>query len=104
MSADENVQTAGSALAPVGNRLGELGILRVLLFGSRTRADFKSGSDWDFMVEFSRPITPNELKSLRETLALAMGSSVSVTSPQYSPPDFVAMVLPKCHPVWSSHV
>lgn len=35
----------------------------VILFGSRARGDFRSDSDWDFLILLSRPLTP-ELETL----------------------------------------
>lgn len=31
----------------------------VILFGSRARGDFRSDSDWDFLVLLNEPLTPN---------------------------------------------
>lgn len=32
---------------------------RVILFGSRARGDFRTDSDWDFLVLLERPLTRN---------------------------------------------
>lgn len=101
----ENIRTAQTALAAIGATLAALGVSSVYLFGSRTRADFKSASDWDLLVNFSRPITPRELAGLRVAVSQALIGSVGITSPQYSTdPGFIRMIAPQCSAVWPVNV
>ena len=87
---------AAAALAPLAAEIYAAGVGRICLFGSRARGDGRAGSDWDLMVEFFRPVNAVRYYGLKADLQRALGGSVSICSPQYSPPGFCEAVGADC--------
>ncbi len=59
-------------------------VARLELFGSRSRADFREDSDYDFLVEFRQPRAPgafNNYFSLRETLEAILSAKIDLLEP-----------------------
>lgn len=73
-----------------------LGITKLWLHGSRAMGTGSELSDWDFLVEFSRPICPREYCELKAALQATFANRVDLCSPQYSPADFVELIRHYC--------
>lgn len=76
--------------------LERLGITRVWLHGSRAKGGACELSDWDFLVEFSRPICAREYRELKNALQSVYENRVDVCSPQYSPGWFLDAIRQSC--------
>jgi predicted nucleotidyltransferase len=99
MTSDLN--TAAAAIATVGPVLQQSGVQDVYLYGPRARGNAKPGANWDFMLDFFRPISPNEFKAISQAMTGALqsqtgaASKIYLCSPQYDRPSFIAWVLPQ---------
>ncbi len=87
---------AAAAVAQLQPLLQRLGITRVWLHGSRAKGEAGESSDWDFLVEFSRPISAREYWQLKNALCCALESAVDISSPQYTVPWFMAAIQDTC--------
>jgi predicted nucleotidyltransferase len=96
----QNIEFAREALASMGDILSACGVTHVFLFGSRSRGDFRPDSDWDFLVEWSFPITPEEYWMIRWEMAWVIKGAIQITSSLYSDPVFVRSISPNCCEVW----
>jgi len=54
---------------------GGFKVVRIILFGSRARKDYREDSDWDFLVILDRDITFSELKRLSGRIQLRFARS-----------------------------
>jgi predicted nucleotidyltransferase len=68
------------------------GVARAWLFGSRARGEAEPGSDWDILVEFSRPPTFDDYMGLKLRLETALGNPVDLVSRAACKPRFVAAI------------
>jgi len=96
------VNQAAAALASIDAALRAAGVVDVCLYGSRARGQATPRSDWDFLLTFSRTLTPREYFTVRDEIAAAIGTTVSISSPQYAPASFIASIAADCVPVWSA--
>jgi predicted nucleotidyltransferase len=87
-----DLQQATGAVLSLAPLLHQLGITRVWLFGSRVTGQADADSDWDFCVEFTRPISADEYWNLKDAFCRALCSRVDLASPQYAEAWFMGCI------------
>ncbi len=87
-----NPAEAQAALKALRPELARRGVRRLWLFGSRARQDAKSGSDWDFLVEFNQPPGLDDYMNLKFWLGEQLGGSVDLVSRNACKPRFIAAI------------
>ena len=56
-------------------------VKRAAIFGSRSRGDESSNSDFDYIIEFDRELTSTQYYDLWDALENALGASVDILTP-----------------------
>lgn len=97
---ESHAQQAADACQAIAPVLRAAGIACVCLFGSRSRDDYRPDSDWDILLECTRPVTRAEFWQIKKSLVALLGPC-SVASPQYASAYFVSVVAKDCIPIWS---
>lgn len=87
--------TARVALEPLRSDLTRLGITSIRLFGSRAKGTEQPWSDWDLLVDFSRPISCAEYWQLKAQLISALQGPVDLSSPQYCEANYIKVIQPE---------
>ncbi|MGI8435331.1 MAG: nucleotidyltransferase family protein [Chthoniobacterales bacterium] len=67
-------------IPPLENEWSRFEVKRAWLFGSRSTGNVTTGSDWDFLVEFSQPPTFDIFMGLRSTLEERLQGRVDLLS------------------------
>ena len=73
-------------------KLVRRGIRHLWVFGSRARQDARPGSDWDLLVEFSRPPGLADYMNLKFWLEEQLGGTVDLVSRSACKPRFIAAI------------
>ncbi|MGI9087259.1 MAG: nucleotidyltransferase family protein [Chthoniobacterales bacterium] len=80
------------ALPPLGNEWSRFGVKRAWLFGSGSTNHVTPESDWDFLVEFSKPPTFDAFMGLRSTLEERLQGRVDLLSRTACAPRFLKAI------------
>lgn len=96
---EENIRCSADACRSLDCLLRRAGIYRVSLFGSRARGDHRADSDWDILLECSRPLTPPEYWRIKKSFIAILGPC-DMASPQYAEDFFVGVIQPDRIPIW----
>ncbi|MDR3690944.1 MAG: nucleotidyltransferase family protein [Fimbriimonas sp.] len=75
-----NGQRIQARLAEVNDRLTEIGVKSLSLFGSGATGQTNPGSDLDFLVEFDGPATFDRYMSLKELLEHEFQTSIDLVT------------------------
>lgn len=75
-----NTATIPPDLASVREEWARFKVKRAWLFGSRANQQVTTGSDWDFLVEFSGPPTFDTLMGLKSSLEQRLNARVDLLS------------------------
>jgi len=70
------------------------GVTQAWLFGSHARGDAKTGSDWDFLVEFTHPPDFGSFMGLKFCLEEELGGPVDLLSRAACKPRFLGAIQP----------
>ncbi len=91
--AAQNIAQAKAAANSIADIIRRVGIYEIYLFNHRAVGLDKDDSDWwNFVIDFSRPVTSREYFLFRDSMHNALGgrSKVHLTSPQYDRESYVA--------------
>lgn len=72
--------------------LSRQGVGRLWLFGSRARQTARLGSDWDVLVEFTKPPGLEDFMNLKFLLEEKLGGRVDLVSRTACKPRFLAAI------------
>lgn len=90
----DNISTAAAAATSIADILRSNGVQDIYLYGPRVRGDDTPASNWDFILDFSRPVSKREFFTITQGLTKAIrdldGETAGTyfTSPQYDRPSF----------------
>lgn len=104
-NAAKNIAQAKAAANSIAGIIRQVGIFEIFIFNHRAVGQDKDDSDWwNFVVDFSRPVSPREYFLFRDSLHAALGgrSKVHLTSPQYDRESYVASAMKTAVQIWSS--
>lgn len=108
VQAASNLLMATNAVNAISGILGAGNVKDVYLYGSRARGRAIETSTWDFILDFSAPVTPRKFWAIYNGLLAAMqaqagpGATIYVTSPQYDRPSFTKWAVKSSQLVYTS--
>ncbi len=84
-----------SVIPPIARRHG---VIRIRLFGSRSRGDYRDGSDYDFLIAVEKSVSLLDMGclvyDLEEALEEALGKPVGISFEDASTELFMEAVAP----------
>lgn len=95
-----HVLFAAEAAERLGPLLETLRVKRLCLHGSRTKGTALPGSDWDFQIDLSGPLSRDEVQLLKTALGRLLSGKIEFHAPGFTDAAFIAAIQPYCVEVW----
>lgn len=88
---DVTLDDLRSVIPPIARRHG---VIRIRLFGSRSRGDYRDGSDYDFLIAVEKSVSLQDMGYLVFDLEEALGKPVEISFDDSSSELFMEAIAP----------